>query len=171
MFFAAGSLHMFNGLADPAVWAALAFVAFLALLYYKKVHRTVFDALDNRAEGIQNEINQARKLKEEAQTILADYQQKQQNADQDAQEIIEQAKREAQAFETESKASLADMLERRMKSAETKIAQSELQAMNEIKQLSAKIAVLGAEKMLRENANGDMNKALVDSAIAELETS
>jgi F-type H+-transporting ATPase subunit b len=82
-------------MADPTFWVMISFFAFIALLLYYKVPRTVGKALDSRADAIRRELDEARRLRDEAQALLADYQRKSREAETEAKEILEQAKREA----------------------------------------------------------------------------
>lgn len=173
MLLASGGIHMFKGLSDPAVWVALAFVIFAVFLYVKNVHISVFDALDGRAGAIRAELAEARDLREQAQAILADYQSKQRNVDAEASGIITLAEREAELLAEETRASLAAMLERKKKSAEAKIAQAELQAVTEVKQAAADVAVGATEKMLRAQSGtpiqAAINASLIEQAIARID--
>ena len=94
-------------------WVAVAFVVFLLILLYYKVPKLIAKSLDDRAEAIRKELDEARRLREEAQNLLADYQKKHRNVGQEADAILEQARREAEAFAHETRAGLKDTLERR----------------------------------------------------------
>ena len=118
---------------DPLFWVLVAFVAFLALLLYYKVPAIVAKALDDRADAIRKELDEARKLREEAQSLLSDYQRKAREAETEAQSIIEQAKIEAEALAADSRKALVESLERRSKIAEEKIARAESQAVSEVR--------------------------------------
>src|SRR6185312_1515760 len=91
-------------------WVAVAFVAFLAVLAYYKVPALIAKTLDDRATAIRKELDEARRLREEAQNLLSDYQKKHRNAGLEAQAIAEQARREAEAYAKAARASLADTL-------------------------------------------------------------
>src|SRR5688572_25349816 len=108
-------------------WVGIAFLAFLLILLYFKIPALMAKALDERAAAIRKELDEARRLREEAQTLLADYQRKHRNAGQEAEAIVEQARREAEAFATETRESLTESVERRRKQAEEKIARAEAQ--------------------------------------------
>ena len=110
--------------------------------------------LDERAETIRKEIDEARRLREDAQKLLADYQQKHRSAGQEAEAIVEEARREAEAFAQETRAGLKDTLERRTKLAEDKIARAEAQAVDEVRAAAVEMAIAAAEKILREKAAG-----------------
>ena len=149
-------------------WVAVAFVAFLAILVYYKVPKLIAKALDDRAEAIRKELDEARRLREEAQTLLADYQKKHRNVGQEAEAIVDQARREAEAFAHETRASLKDALERRTKLAEDKIARAEAQAVDEVRASAIDVAVAAAERILREKMAGSGGAALIDQSIRDL---
>ncbi len=149
-------------------WVAVAFVAFLLILVYYKVPKLIAKALDDRAEAIRKELDEARRLREEAQTLLADYQKKHRNVGQEADAIVEQARREAEAFAHETRASLKDTLERRTRLAEDKIARAEAQAVDEVRASAIDVALAAAEKILREKTAGSGGAALIDQSIRDL---
>lgn len=155
-------------LAMAEFWVGIAFVAFLLILLYYKVPALIGKALDDRAAAIRKELDEARRLREEAQALLADYQRKHRNAGQEAEAIVEQARREAEAYATETRKSLAEMVERRRKQAEDKIARAEAQAVEDVRAAAVDMAIAAAEKILREKAAGASGAALIDESIRTL---
>jgi F-type H+-transporting ATPase subunit b len=149
-------------------WVAVAFVAFLLILAYYKVPALIARVLDDRAAAIRKELDEARRLREEAQSLLADYQKKHRNAGQEAEAIVEQARREAEAFAAETRKSLAETVERRRKQAEDKIARAEAQAVEDVRAAAVDMAIAAAEKILREKAAGAGGAALIDESIKTL---
>ena len=149
-------------------WVAIAFVVFLLVLLYYRVPSLIAKSLDDRAEVIRKELDEARRLREEAQNLLADYQKKHRNAGQEAQSILELARREAEVIAQETRASLKDLLERRTQQAEDKIARAEAQAVDDVRAAAIEVAVAAAEKILREKVSGAGGGALVDQSIREL---
>jgi len=149
-------------------WVAIAFVLFLLILAYYKVPKLIAKALDDRAEAIRKDLDEARRLREEAQNLLADYQKKHRGVGQEADSIIELARREAEAFAHETRASLKETLERRTKLAEDKIARAEAQAIDEVRASAIDVATVAAEKILREKTSGAGGAALVDQSIRDL---
>src|ERR1700704_1490703 len=101
--------------ADPVFWVMIAFFGFIGLLIYYKVPGMVTKALDARADVIRAELQEARRLRDEAQALLADYQRKSKEAENEARAIIEQAKRESEALASETRKSLSEAVERRTK--------------------------------------------------------
>ena len=155
-------------LEDATFWALIALVIFLAGMLYLKVPGMVTSALDKRAETIQTELDEARRLREEAQALLADYQRKGREAEGEAEEIIEQAKREAEALAAESGRRLEEYVANRTRQAEEKIAQAEAQALQEVRALSADVAISAAEKILAAKVKGATADTLIDRTIGEV---
>jgi F-type H+-transporting ATPase subunit b len=149
-------------------WVAIAFGVFLLILIYLKVPKLIAKSLDDRAEAIRKELDEARRLREEAQNLLADYQKKHRNVGQEAQSILELARKEAETFAQETRAGLKDLLERRTQQAEDKIARAEAQAVDEVRGAAIELAVAAAEKILREKAAGAGGASLVEQSIREL---
>ncbi len=156
---------MFTGLADPALWVAVAFFGFVALLIHYKVPAKMAAALDDRADQIKSELDEAKKLREDAQTLLAEYQRKQRDAEAEAEEIIIQAQKEADALAVETEEKLAEQLERRTRQAEEKIARAEQQAINEVQSTAAEMSIKAAEHIMRKSVTGKKADGLIEEAI------
>jgi F-type H+-transporting ATPase subunit b len=155
---------------NPAFWVGLCFGLFLLLLVYKKVPATVAAALDNRADLIRQELDEARRLREEAQALLADYERKQRGAEKETESIIVLAKEEAEALATETREKLKDSLERRTKIAEDKIARAEEQALGEVRTAAVNVAVAAAEQIITKKMTASASKKLVDQSIKDLKS-
>ena len=149
-------------------WVLVSFLAFMALLVKMKVPAMVAKALDDRADGIRKELDEARRLRQEAQDLLADYQRKQRLAENEAKAIIEQAQREADALKVESARALMEQIERRGRIAEEKIARAEQQAVAEVRAAAVELATATAEQVLKQRAQGELGQSLVDQAIRDL---
>jgi F-type H+-transporting ATPase subunit b len=149
-------------------WVAVAFGVFLLILLYYRVPKLIAKSLDARAEAIRKELDEARRLREEAQTLLADYQKRHRNVGQEADAIVDQARREAEAFAHETRISLKDTLERRTKQAEEKIARAETQAVDEVRAAAIEVAMAAAERILREKTAGAGGASLIDQGIRDL---
>ncbi len=160
---------MFFDLDDPVFWVMIAFFGFVALLIYYKVPGLVTNALDTRADAIRNELDEARRLRDEAQSLLADYQRKSREAENETKAIIEQAKREGEALANETRKSLSEFVERRTKLAEEKIARAEAQAVSEVRASAVENAIAAAEKILKTRATGQTATTLIESSIRDLE--
>lgn len=155
-------------LEDPTFWALVGLILFLALIVYMKVPGKLTAALDNRAEAIRTELEQARRLREEAQALLADYQRKAREAEAEVEEIIDQARREAEALEAEARKRVDDYVASRTKMAEGKIAQAEAQAIREVRSLSTDVAIAAAQRILAARARGATADGLIKQAIDDV---
>jgi F-type H+-transporting ATPase subunit b len=154
--------------AAPELWVLVSFVLFVALLVYYKIPNKVAKALDDRAGKIHAELEEARRLREEAQTILADYQRKQRDAEKEAEDIIAMARREARFYAEESHKALNEFLQRRVKLAEEKIARAEEQAVQDIRSKSVDAAVAAAEMLIARELKGKSAEDLVDKSIRDV---
>jgi F-type H+-transporting ATPase subunit b len=155
---------------EAEFWVLLGFLVFLGLMGYVGVHKKITQSLDERANRIRAELDEARKLREEAAQLLADYQRKRHEAEGEAAGIIEGAKAEAERMATEAKAKVEEFVERRTKMAETKIAQAEAQAAAEVRGAAAEAAVAAAEKILAQEAKGKLADDLVAKGIEDVRT-
>jgi F-type H+-transporting ATPase subunit b len=154
--------------AAPELWVFVSFVLFVALLVYYKIPNKVAKALDDRASRISAELEEARRLREEAQTILADYQRKQRDAEKEAEDIIAMARREARFYAEESHRVLDEFLQRRVKLAEEKIARAEEQAIQDVRSKSVDVAVAAAEMLIARELKGKSAEDLVDKSIRDV---
>ena len=153
---------------EAEFWVALGFFVFLGLLGYLGVHRMIGKSLDDRAARIKAELDEARKLKDEAAALLADYQRKRDEAESEAQEIIAGAKAEAERLAAEAKAKIEEFVARRTKMAETKIAQAEAQAAADVRSAAAEAAVAAAEKILGQETKGKLAAELIAKGIEDV---
>jgi F-type H+-transporting ATPase subunit b len=153
---------------EAETWVAIAFVIFVGGLIYLGVHRTITAALDKRSAGIQAELDEAKRLKDEAMQLLAEYRRKRGEAETEAQSIIAGANAEAERMATEAKAKAEEFVERRTKMAETKIAQAEAQALADVRAAAAEAAVAAAEKILTQEAKGKVASDLIAKGIDDV---
>ena len=149
-------------------WVALGFLSFFGLLAYLGVHRKLIDAIDHRQARIESELEQARRLREEAQALLSEFERKARDAETEAQAIIAGAKAEAERLAAEAKSRAEDFVARRTKMAETKIAQAEAQAVADVRSAAAEAAVAAAEKIIATAAKGKVAEDLLARGIAEI---
>src|ERR1700675_4239785 len=115
-------------LEEPETWVAVAFIILMGVFVYFGIHRTVLTTLDHRRDRIKAELDDARRLKEEAAKVLEQYKARRASAEREAEEIITGAKAEAERIASEAKTKMEDFVARRTKSAENKIALAEAQA-------------------------------------------
>lgn len=155
---------------DATIWAFVGLVIFLGLLAYLGVHRQIGAMLDKRAAGISDELDQARRLREEAQALLAEYQAKRTAAEREAADIVEGARAEAIRLTHDAEASIAEMIERRKKAVESKIAQAEAAAVAEVRAVAADVAIRAAARVLEAKVQGDVASDLVAKGIAEVKS-
>jgi F-type H+-transporting ATPase subunit b len=149
-------------------WVAIAFVVFMGILLYIGVPKMLAKTLDARADGIKKDIDEARRLKEEAQALLADYKKRRDQADAEAAAIVEQAKREADAISRETQAALEESLKRRTRIAEEKIARAEAQAIADVRSAAIDAAVSASESVIGGKLQSGAGRGLVDQGIREL---
>jgi F-type H+-transporting ATPase subunit b len=147
---------------------AVAFVILMAIFAYVGVHRTVLKALDHRSERIKAELDDARRLKQEAAELLAEYQARHASAEHEAQEIITNAKAEAERIAAEAKTKMEDFVARRTKTAESKIALAEAQALADVRAAAADAAVTAASTILTQSVKGPVADDLMAKGIAEV---
>jgi F-type H+-transporting ATPase subunit b len=157
-------------LAEAETWVAVAFVLFVGVLIYFGVHKLLVDALDQRSARIRGELDEARRLKDEAAALLAEYRRKQQTAEREAAEIVAGAKAEANRLAAEAKTRMDEFVARRTRMAETKIAQAEAQALADVRAAAADAAVAAAEKILTATVKGNVADDLLTKGIAELKS-
>ncbi len=149
-------------------WVLVSFVLFIHVLVYYKIPAKIAEALDNRAAKIKAELDEARRLKEDAQAILADYQRKRQEAEKEAEEIVAQARRETELMAEETRKSLSEMVERRTKLAEDKISRAEEQALDEVRTRAVDVAIGAARDLLAEKTKGGTSATLIEKSIEDL---
>lgn len=152
---------------DPATnLAALALVIFLGIVWYVGGFKFVGSFLDKRAEGIRNELEEARKLRDEAKKILADTEKRQKEAEAEAEQIIARAKADAKALAEQSAKDLEERMKRREQMAEERIARAEAEATGEVRRAAANAATEAARRILAEKTDaGDQ----FDRAMGEIE--
>jgi F-type H+-transporting ATPase subunit b len=155
-------------LRDPEFWILVAFVIVIVLLW-KPAGRAVTKGLDDRAEKIRLDLDRAAKLHTDAKALLAEYQQKQRDALKEAEAILAQAKADAERLATQAAADLDASLKRREQMALQRIAQSEQQALAEVRTAAVDIAIAAAGKLLGEKLDAAKQDALIDGAIKELQ--
>ncbi|MGN8020075.1 F0F1 ATP synthase subunit B [Phyllobacterium sp. 22229] len=155
---------------DATFWALVGLVIFLALLVYLKVPGVVGKSLDGRADRIRDELEEARRLREEAQSLLAEYQRKRKEAEKEAGEIVAAAQREAHAIIEETKQKTEEYVARRNKLAEQKIAQAETEAVNDVRASAVDIAVAAAGRILKDKVDAKTSADLFKSSLSEVKT-
>ena len=164
---AEGAAHASSILTDPTFWVGLSFLTFIALVA-KPAWKMSTSALDGKIEEIRAKMEEATKLREEAQDMLAGYKRKMADAEKEAEAIIAQAREEAQLMKARLTEEMEAGLQRREKLAMDRIAQAEADATAEVKALTADIALSAAQQVISESMTDDRAETLVDTAIKEL---
>ncbi len=152
---------------DPTFWVAVAFVIFVAAVG-KKIATAMTGALDARGQAIRAEIDEAEKLREEAQHLLADYKRKQRDALSEADEILNHAKLEAKRLAAQAEQDLETALRRREQAALDKIAQAETKALQEVRNQAIDVAMAATAKLLESNLDNEGLNTLVEESIDNL---
>ena len=156
--------------ADTSFWVLVGFAIVIGLFAYMGVHKTMAKGLDERAQKIADELDSARRMREEAQELLAQYQRRQREAEDEAQGIIDQAKKDAARMAEETRDKINDQIARRAKAAEDKIARAEAQALAEVRQQTADLAIDTAREIIKSRVDQGAQSALIERAIDELRT-
>lgn len=152
---------------DNSFWATVGLVLFLGLMVYFGLPRVIGNMLDKRIKQISDELDAAKTLREEAAALLVEYEQKRIAAEGEAEAIIAAAKQEAERLTADAQTALADMVTRRTKAVEDKIAQAEAQAIAEVRSRSADVAIEAARSVLTTEM-AKRGNTVVDQAIADV---
>jgi F-type H+-transporting ATPase subunit b len=155
---------------DNTFFAFLALVIFLGIVMWAGAHKKVATSLDDRSALIAKELGDAKRLREEAEALLAEYKQKRLDAEKEAEAIVARAKSDAAAYATESKKKLAEAIDRRTKQAETKIAQAEAAAKKEVRARAADMAIAAATTILKDGMKGKSGETLIAESIAAVKS-
>ena len=166
--FAAGDV--FFSLKNTDFIVLLAFILFIGVLFYFKVPSLLSGMLDKRADGIKSELDEARALREEAQTLLASYERKQQEVKDQADRIVTAAKAEATEAADQARADLEKSIERRLAAAEEQIGSAQAAAVKEVRDQAIVIAVAAAKDVIAKKMTAAEGNALIASAIADVDS-
>jgi len=161
--FAAGD--SFFSLANTDFVVSIAFLLFVGVLVYYKVPSLLGGLLDKRAEGIQSELDEARALREEAQTLLASFERKQLEVQEQADRIVAAAKEGAAEAAEQAKVDLAKSIERRVQAAEDQIDSAEARAVRQVRDEAIRIAVDAAGEVVAKDMKDTRAASLIDEAI------
>ena len=153
---------------EAEFWVAVSFILFVAVMAYFGVHKLMVKGIDDRRDRIKAELDEARRLKEEAQALLAQYQQKKQEAEREAEAIVKSAMAEAERIAGEAKTKMEDFVARRTKMAENKIAQAEAQAVADVRSSAAEAAVAAAQSLLSRMVKGKVADDLIGKGIEDV---
>ena len=160
----------FFSLANTDFVVLIAFIIFIAVLTALKVPSKIGGMLDQRAEGIKSELDEARALREEAQTLLASFERKQTEAQSQVDRIVATAREEASRAAEDAKKELARSIERRIAGAEDQIASAEAGAIKEVRDRAIQVAVAAAREVLAKQMTKAEGAKLIDDAISQVDT-
>ena len=152
---------------DPTFWVAVAFVVFVVLIF-KPIKGALIGGLDAKILEIRQEVEEAEKLREEAQSLLANYQRQQRQAIQDAEAIVTRAKEEAERHRFEADEAMKDMVRRQEEQSREKIIQAEAIAVQEIREMSVELAMAAAEKLLTDRLFDEEGSNRINQAIEDI---
>ncbi len=158
----------FLSLSNTNFVVLLAFLLFIGVLVFFKVPGMLTAQLDNRAEGIQSELDEARALREEAQTLLASYERKQKEVQEQADKIVAAAREDAAAAAELAKQDLAKSIERRLAAAQDQIASAEATAIKDVRDKAISVAVAAAGKVVAKQMSASAANKLIDDAIGDV---
>jgi F-type H+-transporting ATPase subunit b len=153
---------------DESFFVALAFVTVIAAFLYLKLPQRLLAALDAKSAEIANELDEARRLREEAEALLADYETRRKSAEQQAEEIVTEARETAQRLAEEARVSMQAQLERRTQQAENKIALAEEQLVGEVRAAISRLAVDAAAHLIETGMSAQQANTLIEQNISEL---
>ena len=153
---------------DATFFAFVAFAAFFVVLMFLGVPGMILSALDSRSQAIAKELHDARRMREEAEKLLADYQAKRAQAEAEAKTIVDTAKEQAAAVAEETRQSMMAAMARREKQVDDRIANAETKAVDEVRAAAAEAAIAAAERMIRERMNDDTQAALIEEGVGEM---
>jgi F-type H+-transporting ATPase subunit b len=153
---------------EAEFWVAIAFLILMGVFGYFGVHRTILTALDHRRDRIQKELDDARRLKDEAAKLVEEYRARRASAEREAQDIITSAKAEAERIAAEAKVKMEDFVTRRTKTAESKIAQAETQAIADVRAAAAEAAVTAASSIMAQSVKGSVADDLITKGIQDV---
>jgi F-type H+-transporting ATPase subunit b len=154
---------------DSYGWVAAAFLIFVALLIWLKVPKSIAGALDSRAARIKSELDDARRLREDAERLLNEYKGKQAQAAKDAEAILATARSEAQTIVADAQRQAEATVARRTRMAEDKIAAAERAAEADLRARAATLATEAAKRLITEQSDPATQARLTEQAIAELD--
>ncbi|QWW68545.1 F0F1 ATP synthase subunit B [Rhizobium sp. WYJ-E13] len=155
---------------DATFFAFVGLVLFLALIVYLKVPGMMAKSLDDRADQIRNELAEAKRLREEAQHLLAEYQRKRKEAEAEAAHIVAAAEREAEMLTAEAKKRTEEFVANRTALSEQKIKQAEADAMKAVRSAAVDLAIAAAEAVIGKQADGKVQSELFGRAVGEVKT-
>ena len=151
--------------ANSTLVVAISFVLFFGILYYYGVHKVLTGALDSRADRIRAELDEARRLREEAQKTFAEFERKRQEVETQAAEIVEHARHEAEQAAERAKSDIKEAVERRLRAADEQIAMAEASAIKEVRNRAVQVAIAAAAEVMKSRMPGEKADKLIEDSI------
>jgi F-type H+-transporting ATPase subunit b len=155
---------------ESEFWVAVSFFIFIGVLVYLGIHKKVASALDARALRISKELEEALRLREEAEKLLADYRRKLGDVVTEVDNIMALAAKQAETLAEETRQSLKEHVERRIKLAEERIARAEMEAVRELRNDAVEVAIAAAQNLIAAKLTPDRAKKLVSESTKALKT-
>lgn len=155
----------FLSLSNTDFVVLIAFLVFVGVLVYFKVPTLLGGMLDKRADSIRSELDEARALREEAQTVLAEFERKQKDVAEQAELIVSHARTDAEAAAVQAKAELEKSIARRLQAAEDQIKSAEANAVREVRDSAINVAVAAAGRVVAQGMTNDDAAAMIDDSI------
>ncbi|RJE81311.1 F0F1 ATP synthase subunit B [Paracoccus sp. JM45] len=165
---AAAATGPFFSLRNTNFIVLISFLVFIGVLFYFNVPKMLGGLLDKRADGIRNDLDEARRLREEAQEIYASYERRQREVKTQADQIVANAKREAEAQAAKAQADLATSIERRLQAAQDQITSAEDDAVRAVRDRAVQTAVAAAASILAQQVSAGQRSAGIDEAITDV---
>lgn len=154
----------------PEFWVLVSFVIFMIVAGYAGAFTKIIDALDARGRRVRAELDEAKRLREEAAAVLADYKKKAQEAERDAEAMVSAAREEAERVAKDAHERMTDFVARRTAAAEAKIAQAEQSAAQAVRDAAAEAAVKVSESVLRDQVKGPLGPELIAKGLGEVKS-
>jgi F-type H+-transporting ATPase subunit b len=155
---------------EPEFWVAVSFFIFVGVVIYFGVHKKIASALDARSVAIAKELEEARRLRDEAEKVLADYRRREGDVAKEVESIIALASKEAEMMTAETRKSVKEHFDRRIKLAEEKIARAEADAVREVRSVAVDVAVAAAQSLIAEKLTPDRAEKLLSESIDSLKS-
>jgi F-type H+-transporting ATPase subunit b len=153
---------------DATAWVALAMLVVIGIMLWKKVPAAIGKALDKKIAGIREQLDEAARLRAEAEAIRAEYEAKAAAAGAEAETMLERARHEAEGIRAQAEQDAANLIERRTRMAEDKIAAAERSALDQVRAQAVAAAAAAAERLIREQHDAAADRTMVDQTIAGL---
>ncbi|TNM65952.1 F0F1 ATP synthase subunit B [Aliirhizobium smilacinae] len=155
---------------DNSFFALVGLLLFIALIVYLKVPGMVARSLDKRADNIRDELEQAKRLREEAQALLSEYQKKRKEAEAEAAALLAAAEREAALLTEEARQKTEEFVARRNALSEQKIKQAETDAIDAVRSAAIDIAIAAAGKVIAAKTDKTTQTALFKDAVSKVQS-